>query len=117
VVPELGKELSKWNQKRDLFAEITNLKDKLSELLVNYDSSSKECPDIGKIKEKLKNIQEMDSSYSFLGSAFRSGSRQTYFVSQIIRYADIYASTCLNLLHYPFFYLFKFPPMLVRVFH
>jgi len=45
-----------------------------------------------------------------------AGSRQTFFASQIIRFADLYASTVLNLLHYPFCYLFKAPPMLVRVY-
>ena len=29
------------------------------------------------------------------------------------RYADIYSSKCVNLLHYPFFYIFKAPPMLM----
>jgi len=42
------------------------------------------------------------------------GSRQTFFANQIIRFADLYASTVINLLHYPFCYLFKAPPMLVR---
>lgn len=41
------------------------------------------------------------------------GSRQTFFASQVIRYADLYAASFLNLLHYPFSYLFKAPPMLV----
>ena len=45
------------------------------------------------------------------------GSRQTFFASQVCRYADIYASSHLNLLHYPLCYLFKAPAMLVcRVF-
>jgi len=42
------------------------------------------------------------------------GSRQTFFASQVLRYADLYAASCLNLLHYPFCYLFKAPPMLVK---
>ena len=41
-----------------------------------------------------------------------SGSRQTFFASQVCRYADIYASSHLNLLHYPLCYLFKAPAML-----
>lgn len=58
----------------------------------------------------------MDMSYGLLGSLFRSGSRQTHFASQVTRYADIYAASHLNLLHYPFFYLYKAPPMLVNFF-
>ena len=57
----------------------------------------------------------MDMQYGLLGSLFRSGSRQTHFASQAQRYADIYAASHLNLLHYPFFYLFKAPPILVRL--
>jgi len=44
-----------------------------------------------------------------------AGSRQTFFAGQVIRYADLYAASFLNLLHYPFSYLFKAPPMLVRL--
>ena len=44
-----------------------------------------------------------------------TGSRQTFFAGQVIRYADLYAASFLNLLHYPFSYLFKAPPMLVRL--
>merc|ERR1712002_935766 len=55
----------------------------------------------------------MDQNYGMLGSLFRSGSRQTFFASQVIRYADLYAGTFLNLLHYPFCYLFRAPAMLM----
>ena len=43
------------------------------------------------------------------------GSRQTFFASQAMRYADLYASSCVNLIHYPFSYLFRAPPQLVSV--
>lgn len=56
----------------------------------------------------------MDMSYGKLGSLFRSGSRQTFFASQVTRYADLYASTFLNLLYYPFCYMFRAPAQLVR---
>jgi len=55
----------------------------------------------------------MDMAYGVLGSLFRSGSRQTFFASQVERYADLYSSSCLNLLNYPFFYFFRAPSMLV----
>ena len=47
------------------------------------------------------------------GSLFRSGSRQTFFASQVTRYADVYAATFLNLGNYPFCYMFRAPAMLV----
>lgn len=55
----------------------------------------------------------MDLSYGQMGSLLRSGSRQTLFASQLMRYADLYSSTCINLLHYPFSYLFRAQSVLV----
>lgn len=55
----------------------------------------------------------MDMSYGQMGSLLRSGSRQTLFASQLMRYADLYSSSCLNLMHYPVNYLFMAPPVLV----
>lgn len=52
-------------------------------------------------------------SYGQMGSLLRSGARQTLFASQLVRYADMYSSSCLNLLHYPPNYLFLAPPVLV----
>lgn len=51
--------------------------------------------------------------YGIFGSLFRSGSRQTFFADQICRYADIYGYTFLNLLYYPFTYMFRSPAMLM----
>ncbi|KAH7980987.1 hypothetical protein HPB49_020650 [Dermacentor silvarum] len=56
---------------------------------------------------------ELDMCYGILGSMFRSGSRQTFFANQICRYADIYAFTFVNLMYYPFSYMFRAPPMLM----
>lgn len=55
----------------------------------------------------------MDLSYGMMGSLFRSGSRQTFFSSQVVRYADLYAATLLNLIYYPFSYMFRAPAMLL----
>lgn len=57
----------------------------------------------------------MDMSYGQMGSLLRSGATQTLFASQLIRYADLYSSTCINLLNYPFNYLFMAPPVLVSL--
>lgn len=71
-----------------------------------------------------------------MGSLFRSGSRQTFFSSQVrnlrgfrinkidlwkylifflkvVRYADLYAASFLNLEYYPFSYMFRAPAMLL----
>merc|ERR1719483_1503245 len=55
----------------------------------------------------------MEMSYGTTGSLFRSGSRQTFFAAQVVRYADIYAASVLNLLYYPTFYMFRSPAMLL----
>lgn len=54
-------------------------------------------------------------SYGQMGSLLRSGARQTLFASQLVRYADLYSSSCLNLLHFPSNYLFLAPPVLVSL--
>uniref|UniRef100_A0A8C7YNP6 5'-nucleotidase, cytosolic II, like 1 n=1 Tax=Oryzias sinensis TaxID=183150 RepID=A0A8C7YNP6_9TELE len=89
VVPELTKELQVWEEKQNLFEELKRLDVFLAELY------------------------KMDMSYGQMGSLLRSGSTQTLFASQLIRYADLYSSSCINLLHYPFNYLFMAPPVLV----
>lgn len=45
------------------------------------------------------------------------GSRLTFFSSQVQRFADIYAASVINLIHYPFTYMFRAPAMLVRFCH
>lgn len=113
-IPELAQELHVWTSKKTLYNRLQNLDAVLSDIYRNMDSSSDYNPDISKVQGALREVTlEMDLSYGMLGSLFRSGSRQTFFAAQVIRYADIYAATFLNLLHYPFSYLFKAPAMLM----
>lgn len=114
VIPELGAELHVWTAKKELYNKIQNFDSRLADLYKDLDSATKEKPDIRKIQTSIKEVAlEMDLAYGLLGSLFRSGSRQTFFASQVIRYADLYASTFLNLLQYPFSYFFKAAPMLM----
>ncbi|KAM9735305.1 5'-nucleotidase, cytosolic II, like 1 [Menidia menidia] len=114
VVPELTKELQVWEEKRNLFEELKRLDVFLAELYKHLDSGSKECPDISAIQTRMKVLtHRMDMSYGQMGSLLRTGSTQTLFASQLIRYADLYSSTCINLLNYPFNYLFMAPPVLM----
>lgn len=56
------------------------------QLFRNLDSSAKEKPDISAVRNAMQEvIHEMDMSYGLLGSLFRSGSRQTFFSSQVVR--------------------------------
>ncbi|XP_017484723.1 PREDICTED: cytosolic purine 5'-nucleotidase-like, partial [Rhagoletis zephyria] len=114
VVPELQHELDIWVNKRSLFERLNELDFELGELYVNMDSSSRNKPDISALRTNIREtIHELDMSYGILGSIFRCGSRQTHFANQICRYADLYSSTFLNLMYYPFSYMFRAPPMLM----
>ncbi|XP_071322390.1 5'-nucleotidase, cytosolic II, like 1 isoform X3 [Trachinotus anak] len=114
VVPELTKELHVWEEKKNLFEELKRLDSFLAEVYKHLDSGSRECSDISTIQTRMKVLTyRLDMSYGQMGSLLRSGSRQTLFASQLMRYADLYSSTCINLLHYPFNYLFTAPPVLM----
>ncbi|KAF3843998.1 hypothetical protein F7725_016046, partial [Dissostichus mawsoni] len=93
---------------RTLFEELQGLDIILAELYKHLDSSSNERPDISTIQGRVKKVtHDMDMCYGMMGSLFRSGSRQTLFASQVMRYADLYAASFINLLYYPFSYLFR----------
>ncbi|VEN39271.1 unnamed protein product [Callosobruchus maculatus] len=114
IIPELVRELHVWTDKCQLFNELQNLDIKLGEMYKNLDSSTKEKPDISNLRAAIREVtHKMDMAYGMMGSLFRSGSRQTFFSSQVVRYADLYAATHLNLLYYPFSYMFRAPAMLL----
>uniref|UniRef100_A0A8C9Y6R4 5'-nucleotidase, cytosolic IIb n=1 Tax=Sander lucioperca TaxID=283035 RepID=A0A8C9Y6R4_SANLU len=98
VIPELAQELHVWTDKS------CEPVDKHS--TQHLDSSSNERPDISTLQRR-KVTHDMDMCYGMMGSLFRSGSRQTLFASQVMRYADLYAASFINLLYYPFSYLFR----------
>ncbi|XP_022259099.2 cytosolic purine 5'-nucleotidase-like isoform X1 [Canis lupus familiaris] len=108
VIPELAQELHVWTVKSALFEELQSLDIFLAELYKHLDSSSNERPDISSIQRRIKKVtHDMDMCYGMMGSQFRSGSRQTLFASQVMQYADLYAASFINLLYYPFSYLFR----------
>ncbi|XP_071449010.1 cytosolic purine 5'-nucleotidase isoform X2 [Hetaerina americana] len=114
IVPELVQELHVWTDKCHLFAELQGLDVMLGDMYKNLDSSTLEKPDISKLRNSIRDVtHKMDLAYGMMGSLFRSGSRQTFFSSQVVRYADIYAATFLNLIYYPFSYMFRAPAMLM----
>lgn len=54
----------------------------------DLDSSTKEKPDISKLRMAIRDVtHKMDLAYGMLGSLFRSGSRQTFFSSQVWLYS------------------------------
>nr|XP_057932896.1 cytosolic purine 5'-nucleotidase-like isoform X2 [Doryrhamphus excisus] len=114
VIPELAQELHVWTEKSSIFEELQSLDCFLAELYKHLDSSSNERPDISSLQRRIKKVtHDMDMCYGMMGSLFRSGSRQTLFASQVMRYADLYAASFINLLYYPFSYLFRAPHVLM----
>ncbi|KAM3725680.1 Cytosolic purine 5'-nucleotidase [Dirofilaria immitis] len=114
VVPELAHELTVWTERKPLFEKLKLLDSELADVYKNLDSNSKEKPSIVHIVDAITLLtHEMDNEYGMLGSVFRSGSRTTFFASQVERYADLYASSCCNLVHYPLFYFFRAPMTLM----
>ncbi|XP_070387302.1 cytosolic purine 5'-nucleotidase isoform X2 [Dermacentor albipictus] len=114
MIPELAKEIHVSISQWTLFEKLQELDICLGDIYKNLDSSSTDVPDIGKLRQSIRETShELDMCYGILGSMFRSGSRQTFFANQICRYADIYAFTFVNLMYYPFSYMFRAPPMLM----
>ena len=97
-----------------MWADVQKFDQELSQLYRNMDQSDNTKPDVESIKKALHaTIHGMEMAYGTTGSLFRSGSRQTFFASQVMRYSDIYASSLLNLLYYPTFFMFRSPAMLL----
>ena len=114
VIPELITELDVWTKKQDKFDKLKQLEITLADTYKNLDSNTMERPDISGITRAIREVTHgMEQCYGQLGSLFRSGSRQTFFASQARRYADLYSASCINLLYYPFSYLFRAPPQLM----
>ena len=114
VVPELISELDVWTQKQDKFDKLKQLEITLADVYKKMDSTTMEKPDISGVTKAIREVTHgMEQCYGQLGSLFRSGSRQTFFASQAMRYADLYSASCINLLYYPFSYLFRAPPQLM----
>jgi len=114
IVPELNDELNVWTSKQELFSSLQRYDQELSELYRNMDSGDTNRPNVEATKKNIQEtIHSMEMSYGTTGSLFRSGSRQTFFAAQVVRYADIYAASVLNLLYYPTFYMFRSPAMLL----
>uniref|UniRef100_A0A8C9Y8U9 5'-nucleotidase, cytosolic IIb n=1 Tax=Sander lucioperca TaxID=283035 RepID=A0A8C9Y8U9_SANLU len=108
VIPELAQELHVWTDKSSLFEELQALA-----------SPSLPSPPLSPPFTSLtpKVTHDMDMCYGMMGSLFRSGSRQTLFASQVMRYADLYAASFINLLYYPFSYLFRAAHVLAVLLH
>jgi len=104
VIPELADEIHVWHDKRRSIATLKELDAKLCDMFSELDSSSKadSIPDITQLQKTLRwVVHDMEMAYGKHGSLFRSGRRNTMFAGQVVRFADLYSSSFINLLHYP----------------
>ncbi|XP_075241161.1 cytosolic purine 5'-nucleotidase-like isoform X2 [Convolutriloba macropyga] len=119
IVPEIAQEITIWVEEKQKFDTLDSLNADLTECYLDLDSARDvESEDLhSKIKELKKAIREVshdiDIMYGQYGSLFRSGSRQTFFAAQTVRYADLYAASFINLINYPFSYFFQAPHALM----
>ncbi|CAI2356663.1 unnamed protein product [Caenorhabditis sp. 36 PRJEB53466] len=110
VVPELVNELTVWTDSKPLFDEMGGMESTLADIYKHLDGASRHKPVVKDIVDKIRKLtNQMDEEYGCLGSLFRTGGRTTFFAAQVERYADVYASSCYNLVHYPSFYYFRAP--------
>ncbi|OON22479.1 5' nucleotidase family protein [Opisthorchis viverrini] len=114
VIPELSNEVYVWKKKKALFDRLQELDNKLENSYRDMNISSEAKPDVGDIQREIREVaHHMEESYGLLGSLFRNGSRHTFFSSQVLRFADIYSFSCINLIYYPLCYMFRAPSMLM----
>eukprot|EP01087_Luapelamoeba_hula_P008146 TRINITY_DN201_c0_g2_i1.p1 TRINITY_DN201_c0_g2~~TRINITY_DN201_c0_g2_i1.p1 ORF type:complete len:582 (-),score=105.90 TRINITY_DN201_c0_g2_i1:104-1849(-) len=108
VVRELEHELQATNSHAEKYHRLMTLEFIRAELFRDLDSKATELPDLSVLRKHMRNASNgLDAVYNkYFGPLFRSGSKQTYFSMQVQRYADLYSSDYLNLLHYPLFYTF-----------
>lgn len=115
VIRELDDELGSWRRQIDSYTHLANLQFMLAEVYRGLDASTTSPPDVAPITDALRKcLQDMHlATGTTFGSAFRSGSRKSFFSHQVEQYADLYASCFVNLLSYPLFYLFRASDMLM----
>jgi len=114
VVPEMDREIGIWYNNKDKHDHLNQLDCQIGHKYRDLDSASCDRPNIHSLQDKIRKVaHEMDQQFGIFGSLFRSGNRQSFFASQVMRYADLYSSSYINLLFYPFCYFFRAPAILM----
>ncbi|KAG2387311.1 hypothetical protein C9374_001643 [Naegleria lovaniensis] len=129
IVREVEEETKHWmtNRSADIWSQLNTLEYIRAQSFKDQDSSQPvektkiksedEDEEDGNfpIKYQIKKAQENLNAHfnPYFGSAFRSGTRESYFCTQVQRYADLYCSDMVLLLYYPFNYYFSPIPTLL----
>eukprot|EP01080_Neovahlkampfia_damariscottae_P003084 gene3084-5254_t len=109
LLRELGNEIETWKTSEKQYQHLMNLEYIRARTFSGMDSTTQQEPvDLNLLREKIYQCQyDFDSFFNpYFGSVFRSGSKETYYSNQVMSYADLYTSDCLNFLEYPLFYYF-----------
>jgi 5'-nucleotidase len=112
VVKELDREIEIWQNSSKQYKHLINLEYIRSKMFFNMNSSTTlplEAEEMEMLREKIHEcIVDFDSFFNpYFGSLFRSGSSESAYTSQVMKFADLYSSDATNLLNYPFFYYFS----------
>jgi len=114
VIRELADEVDIQKSERyaELLKHLHNLNFVFRETYRNLDSTATELTDISPLRKHMKKtVKELSKCYNgTFGSLFRSGSKNSFFAMQVMRYADMYTADYSSLLNYPLFYYFSAPP-------
>jgi 5'-nucleotidase len=109
LLRELGNEIETWKTSDKQYQHFLNLEYVRAKTFQGMDSQTRiEPPDLDKLRDKIYQCQyDFDSFFNpYFGSVFRSGSKESYYSNQVMSFADLYTSDCLNFLNYPLFYYF-----------
>eukprot|EP00030_Apusomonadida_sp_AF-17_P002284 a3370_123.p1 GENE.a3370_123~~a3370_123.p1 ORF type:complete len:563 (+),score=265.98 a3370_123:32-1690(+) len=109
VIRELEDERESWTRQLGSYTHLVNLQFILAEVYRGLDASATVPPDVKPVQEALRKClkQMHDETGTTFGSAFRTGSRKSFFSQQVEQFADLYSASFANLLSYPLFYLFR----------
>lgn len=115
IVRELEQETGVWANSLHHWNHIQNLEYLRAKTYRNMNSADGKAPNDTPIKKHIAmQSEKMDAQFNpWFGSSFRKGTSESFFSSQVKRFADLYASDCLNLLSYPHYYYFSSLPQLL----
>jgi len=126
VVREVESEVNSWMSTRstELWNKLSTLEYLRAESFKGQDSSQPllahnpvhhKAESAFPIKQQIKEAQDNLNIHfnPYFGSTFRSGTRESYFCTQVQRFADLYCSDVVLLLYYPFNYYFSAIPTLL----
>ncbi|KAK6043134.1 5' nucleotidase family protein [Cooperia oncophora] len=111
IVPELNREIEAshiispiWSRQSGKFRDLNDLNNNLNATEATEENAKKEI-----LNEIARITDDMEAEFGAMGSLIRCGWRQTYFASQVKKYADIYTFNVYNIMEYSPLHCFNSP--------